>query len=102
MKRVALAIAAVAAIAASASAENLNCEKDFKAFWERMAGPGAKELSGKQLADVGRVAVRGYDACTSGDERFNAKDFFDKLGPAGAKPEDIFKEIDRQGAGAKK
>src|SRR5262245_30093152 len=102
MKRIAIAIAAVGAFAAAASAENLNCEKDFRAFWDRMSGPGAKDLSGKQLADIGRVAVRGYDACTAGDERFNAKDFFDKLGPAGAKPEDIFKEIDRQGAGAKK
>ena len=101
MKRVALAIVAVVTVAASASAQKLNCEADYRAFWERMA-IGAKQLSGKQLADINRVAVRGYDACTSGDERFNAKDFFDKLGTVGAKPEDIFKEIDRQGAGAKK
>jgi hypothetical protein len=102
MKRLALAVISVAAVAASASAQNLNCDRDFKAFWERMSGPGAKDLSAKQLADTARVAVRGYDACTAGDERFNAKDFFEKLGPAGAKPEDIFKEIDRQGAGVKK
>lgn len=102
MKRFVLAVVAVGAVAATASAQNLNCDKDFRAFWDRMSGPGAKQLSGKQLADTARVAVRGYDACTSGDQRFNAKDFFDKLGPAGAKPEDIFKEIDRQGAGAKK
>jgi len=93
MKRFALAIVAVAAVAAPASAQNLNCEKDFKEFWERISRQGAKDMTGKQLADVGRVAVRGYDACTSGDQRFNAKDFFDKLGPAGARPEDVFQEI---------
>jgi|SwirhisoilCB2_FD_contig_31_2504038_length_376_multi_6_in_0_out_0_1 hypothetical protein len=102
MKKIALAIVGLAALAVPASADNLNCDKDFKAFWDRMSGPGAKNVSGKQLADAGRVAVRGYDACTAGDQRFNAKDFFEKLGPAGSKPEDIFKEIDRQGAGAKK
>ena len=85
MKKIALAIVGSAAFITPVSAENLNCEKDFKAFWERMAGPGAKGVTGKQLADYGRYAVRGYDACTSGDQRFNAKDFFDKLGPAGAK-----------------
>ena len=97
MKRFALAVITVAAVAGTASAQNLNCDKDFRAFWDRVSNAGAKQLSGKQLADTARVAVRGYDACTSGDQRFNAKDFFDKLGPAGAKPEDIFKEV-----GAKK
>jgi uncharacterized protein YdeI (BOF family) len=102
MKRLALAVVTVAAVAASASAQNLNCDRDFKTFWEKMSGPGAKDLTAKQLADTARVAVRGYDACTAGDERFNARDFFDKLATGSAKPEDIFKEIDRQGAGAKK
>jgi len=102
MKRFALAVIAVAAVGATASAQNLNCDKDYRAFWDRMNQGSAKQLSAKQLADTNRVAVRGYDACTSGDQRFNAKDFFDKLGPAGAKPDDIFKEIDRQGSGAKK
>jgi hypothetical protein len=102
MKRLALAIVAVAAVGATASAQNLNCEKDYRAFWDRMAAAGAKNLSGKQLADINRVAVRGFDACTAGDQRFNAKDFFDKLSPAGAKPEDVFKQIDQQGINVKK
>ena len=63
MKKIALAIVGLAALAVPASADNLNCDKDFKAFWDRMSGPGAKNLTGKQLADTGRVAVRGYDAC---------------------------------------
>lgn len=97
MKRFALAAIALAALAAPASAENLNCEKDFKAFWERMSGNGAK-LSGKELADINRVAVRGFDACTSGDERFNAKNFFEKISQYGSKPEDIFKSVNGYGA----
>jgi hypothetical protein len=77
------------------------CELNYKAFVERMSEASA-QLSGKELADIHRVAVRGFDACTSGDQRFDAKGFFEKLGPAGSKPEDIFKEFDRGGAGAKK
>lgn len=102
MKRLALAALAIAALAAPVSAaENLNCEKDFKAFWDRMSSSGAK-LTGKQLADINRVAVRGFDACTAGDERFNAKNFFDKLsGQYGLKPEELFREMDSH-AGAKK
>lgn len=105
MKRIALALAAFAAVAGPASAaENLNCEKDFKAFWERMNSAGVKSLTGQQLADISRTATRGYDACTSGDERFNAKNFFDKIsGTYGSKSklEDLLREMDSH-AGAKK
>jgi hypothetical protein len=101
MKRFVLAMLGIAAVGAAASAQNLNCDADFKAFWERTA-TGAKQATGKQLADTARVAVRGYDACTSGDQRFNAKDFFDKLSPTGAKSEDIFKELESRNTGAKK
>ena len=95
MKRIALAFVAIAAIAGPASAENLNCEKDFKAFWERMSQGGAK-LSGKEIADINRVAVRGYDACTAGDERFNAKTFFEKLSPGGLKPEEVMRQMEQK------
>ena len=101
MKRFALALVGMGALAAAASADNLNCDRDYKAFWSKMAPAGAK-MTAKQLADINRVAVRGYDACTAGDQRFNTRDFFDKLSPAGAKPEDIFKQIDQQGINAKK
>ena len=100
MKRFALAALATAAMAATAYAQSANCDRDFKDFWEKMS-PAAKQVTGKQLADTARIAVRGYDACTAGDERFNAKDFFEKLASPNAKPEDLFQELDRQ-RGAKK
>jgi hypothetical protein len=100
MTRFALAALATAAMAATAVAQSANCDRDFKDFWTKMS-PAAKELSGKDLADRARVAVRGYDACTSGDDRFSAKDFFDKLSSPNVRPEELFQDLDRQ-RGAKK
>ncbi len=103
MKHVALALAAFAAIAGPASAaENLNCEKDYKAFWERMTSSGVKQLTGQQLADISRTATRGYDACTSGDERFNAKNFFDKISGAYGSKTQLEELVSNISAGAKK
>lgn len=102
MKRVALALIALAAVAGPASAQNLNCEKDFKAFWEGMSSSGVKELTGQQLADVSRTATRGYDACTSGDERFNAKNFFDKISGAYGSKTKLEELVGNISAGAKK
>ena len=101
MRKLALAALAATALAATAHAQSANCDKDFKDFWEKMS-PAAKQISGKQLADTARVAVRGYDACTSGDERFNAQNFFDKLSSPNVRPDDLFQELDRQRGGAKK
>ena len=106
MRHILVSAATVVAVSAAAVAQHSPltphaCEINYKAFTERMSGAASK-LSGKELADIHRVAVRGFDACTSGDQRFDAKGFFEKLGPAGGKPEDIFKEFDRGGAGAKK
>jgi hypothetical protein len=106
MKRILVPVAAIvtAAMAAVAQQSPLTphaCELNYKAFVERMSEASSK-LSGRELADIHRVAVRGFDACTSGDQKFDAKGFFEKLGPARGKPEDIFKEFDRGDAGAKK
>lgn len=106
MRRTFVWVGAVVATTAAAVAQQSPltphaCELNYRSFVERMSEASSK-LSGKELADIHRVAVRGFDACTSGDQRFDAKGFFEKLGPAGGKPEDIFKEFDRQGAGAKK
>ena len=101
MIRFALAAVATAALATTALAQGANCDKDFKDFWEKMS-PAAKQLSGKQLADTARIAVRGYDACSAGDERFNAQNFFDKLSSPNVRPDDVFQELDRQRGGAKK
>jgi hypothetical protein len=102
MRLFALAAAALVALPALASAESASCDRDFKAFWTRVGGSDISSLSAKDLADLGRVAIRGYDACTAGDERFDARQFFDKLSAnSGAKPEDIFAQIDKQ-VGAKR
>jgi hypothetical protein len=45
---------------------------------------------------MNRVALRGFDSCTAGDEKFTAEGFFKKLAetPA-AKADDIFREINK-------
>lgn len=102
MKRLALTVAALAALAVPASAANLNCEKDYKDFWNKTLSGPAKKMSGAEIAAMSRVALRGYDACTAGDERFTAKNFFQKLEQAGpAKAQDIFKQIEQSGPAKK-
>ena len=98
MKRFALAVLALAALAVPASAQT-NCSKDYKDFWN--ANPGAK-LSADQYAQLSRLALRGYDSCNAGDERFTASNFFKKLEAANpAKADEIFKEMEKN-FGAKK
>ena len=105
MKSLPSSAAAIVAVTMAAAAQSPlsphACEINYKSFVERMSEASSK-LSGKQLAEIHRVAVRGFDACTSGDQEFDAKGFFEKLGAAGSKPDDILKEFDRGGAGAKK
>ena len=91
MKR--LILAAVAAAALSAPAMAANCAKDYKDFWEQFDRQRYAKMSAEQIADLSRAALRGYDACTAGDERFTAANFFKKLdGLANAKASDIFKD----------
>ena len=89
MKRFALAIVAIGALSAPAMAAN--CAKDYKDFWDNNS-PLAKSLTPEQYAHLSRTALRGFDACSAGDERF-ATDFFKQLGSALAKPEDVFNQI---------
>ena len=102
MKRIALAVVALGALSAPAFAAN--CAKDYKDFWENMDRSRYSKLSAEQIADLSRTALRGYDACTSGDERFTADNFFKKLDQLGpnAKASDIFKSGAFDPAGAKK
>ena len=101
MKRIALAALAFAALAAPASAQTYgggpSCAKDFKDFWDKMTTNGpAKQLSGDQYAKLSRMALRGYDACTAGDERFTANNFFKKLETVSpAKADEIFKDLEK-------
>jgi hypothetical protein len=81
----------VAAGVLATPAAAANCAKDYKDFWDNNS-PLAKSLTAEQYAKLSRTALRGYDACSAGDERF-ASDFFNKLGSALAKPEDVFNQI---------
>ena len=90
MKR--LILAAVAAAALSAPAMAANCAKDYKDFWQSLDREKFAKLSAEQIADLSRTALRGYDACTAGDDRFTADNFFKRLqSDANAKASDIFK-----------
>src|SRR6202795_841008 len=77
MKR--LILAAIAAAALSAPAVGANGAKDYKDFWQNLDREKFAKKSADQIADLSRTALRGYDACTAGDERFTADNFFKKL-----------------------
>jgi len=102
MKRFALAVLAVAAFSAPAMAQN--CAKDYKAFWDNLDRARYAKMSPEQFADLSRTTLRGYDACTAGDQRFTAENFFKKIDALGpnAKASDIFKSGAFDPAGAKK
>jgi hypothetical protein len=102
MKR--LILAAVAAAALTGPAAAANCAKDFKDFWEKFDRSRYAKMSAEQIADLNRTALRGYDACTAGDERFTAENFFKKLDQLGpnAKASDIFNSGAFAPPGAKK
>jgi hypothetical protein len=102
MKR--LILAAVAAAALSGPAMAANCAKDYKDFWEKFDRSRYAKMSAEQIADLNRTALRGYDACTAGDERFTADNFFKKLDQLGpnAKASDIFNSGAFAPPGAKK
>ena len=104
MKRLSLSLVALAALTASASAQTYggapSCAKDYKDFWDNNS-PLAKSLSPEQYAQLSRTALRGYDACSAGDERFST-DFFKQLGSALAKPEDVFNQINSSPLAKKK
>jgi hypothetical protein len=116
MRRFALPVVAVLASSlafgiTSASAQTGGsgarpCAKDYQDFWTKFDREKYAKMSPEQLADLSRTALRGYDACTAGDDRF-ASDFFKKLDATGpnAKFSDIFKaggDFDTSKGGAKK
>jgi len=102
MKRYALPVVAALASALALGATSVSaqtyggarsCAKDYKDFWETFDRQRYAKMSAEQIADLSRTALRGYDACTAGDERFTAENFFKKLdGLANAKASDIFKD----------
>ena len=101
MKRFALAIIAVGAL--SSPAMSVNCAKDYKDFWDNLDRDKSAKMSAERYADLSRTALRGYEACTAGDERFTADNFFKKLqSDANSKASDIFKSGAFDPPGAKK
>src|SRR4249919_2123000 len=91
MKRIVLGT--VVAVALSAPVMAADCAKDYKDFWQNLDRQKFAKMSAEQIADLSRTALRGYDACTSGDERFTADNFFKKLDSERyAKASDVFDE----------
>ena len=101
MRRLTLAVLAVAAFSAPAFAAD--CAKDYKEFWNTLDREAFAKLSGEQMAELARTTLRGYDSCTAGDERFSATDFYRKLDAEHyAKAEDIFRSGAFDPPGARK
>jgi hypothetical protein len=83
MKRIALALFAACALAAPALAQLgtrvPECERAYQGLWLGALPAANKDLSGADLAELHRYALRAYEGCTSGDERALADDVFKRL-----------------------
>ena len=99
MKQLILIAALASGLAAGVTSVNAqtyggarSCAKDYKDFWQNLDRQKFAKMSAEQIADLSRTALRGFDACTAGDERFTADNVFKKLqSDAHAKASDIFK-----------
>jgi hypothetical protein len=90
MKRFVLTILAAGALSSPAFAAD--CAKDYKSFWDTIDREKFAKLSADQIADLSRTALRIYDGCTSGDERFTAGNLFRQLDSEKySKASDIFR-----------
>ena len=79
MLRIFVAALVLASFVGGASAQGTtNCATDFKAFWDRINQGGSAKMTGEQLANMHRMALRGYDACTAGDEQWS-KQLWERL-----------------------
>jgi hypothetical protein len=70
-----IGIAALGVIAGGASAQG---KMDCGALYMTALQKFPANLPAEKVADINRIALRAYDACSAGDE-FNAKAFFDML-----------------------
>ena len=102
MQRLVFAVAIGLGLARPVAAAD--CARDYKEFWERVDREKYAKMSAEQIADLTRTTLRGYDACTAGDERFTAENFFKKLDrmSPNAKASDIFNSGAFNAPGAKK
>jgi hypothetical protein len=82
------AIAWLGVFATTAAAQsNIDCGASYKAAIERFHKDRAVDLAPDKIADIHRLALRAYDACTAGDQ-FNARDYWEQVERwSSAKPE---------------
>jgi hypothetical protein len=74
-----IGIAALAGIFGATSAQSaMDCNALYKGALEKVHKEEIGGLEANRIADLHRLALRAYDACSAGDE-FNARDFFDQL-----------------------
>jgi hypothetical protein len=83
MRRLVIAGVALAVLAGPQAAPvvaqtKLDCSRLYKDFWEKFDRERFAKIAAEQLAGVGRMALRAYDACQAGDEQ-DAKELFDRL-----------------------
>ena len=70
-----IGIAALGVIAGGASAQGkMDCGGLYMTALQKFPA----NLTAEKVADINRIALRAFDACSAGDE-FNAKAFFDML-----------------------
>lgn len=63
---------------AAAPQPNFDCDKAYKAFWERLDRETYAKMPPEQLVVLSRKALRIYDACQTGDVE-DAKGLFERL-----------------------
>jgi hypothetical protein len=94
MRRLALAAIAAGILASPAAAD---CAKDYKDFWDKLDSQKSAKMSGEEYSKLSRMALRGFDACSAGDQKFDSASFYQKLGQeAHALPNDFWEKLDQQ------
>jgi hypothetical protein len=74
-----IGIAALGLIAGGASGQGkMDCGALYKSALEKFHKEVAANAPAEKIANVNRIALRAFDACTAGDE-FNATAFFKNL-----------------------
>jgi hypothetical protein len=72
-------IAVLVGISGATSAQGaMDCNTLYKGALEKVHKEEMGGLETNRIAELHRLALRAYDACSAGDE-INARDFFDQL-----------------------
>jgi hypothetical protein len=73
-----IGIAALTIFGATSAQGAMDCNALYKGALEKVHKEEIGGLEANRIADLHRLALRAYDACSAGDE-FNAREFFDQL-----------------------